>query len=143
RLLLAHPRLRPSGGGNLVGAWALEALAPDYEVSVATLEPVSCEALNLHFGTHLDPSQFSIHLAPKSYDSFIRSMPTPAALMDICLTMRWAQELDREHPYDVLFSTHNEMDFHRRGIQYVHYPWQHMPRPEHEMRWYHNIPTFL
>ena len=57
--------------------------------------------------------------------------------------MRWAQDLDRREHYDVLFSTQDEADFHRRGIQYVHYPWLLLPRPEPELSWYHRVPGTL
>ena len=39
--------------------------------------------------------------------------------------------------FDVLFGVHNETDYGRRGIQYVHYPTYLRPRPEVDLRWYH------
>lgn len=143
RVLIAHPRVVPSGGGDAVAAWALQALRDDFEVSLATLVPVDYAGLNQRFGTSLRAGDFQVHLAPPRYARFLRSVPTPGALLEICLTMRLAQNLDRENRYDVLLSTNNEFDFGRRGIQYVHYPWVYLPRPEIEMRWYHFIPGLL
>jgi len=121
----------------------IQALADEYEISVATLEPVDIEALNLHFGTRLNPGDFEVHLAPRLYNALVDYLPTPGALLEHCLTMRWAQELDRKYHFDILFSTANEADFHRKGMQYVHYPWLYLPRPEQELRPYHRIPGFL
>ena len=39
--------------------------------------------------------------------------------------------------FDVVFGMHNETDFGRRGIQYVHYPTYLRPRPKVDLRWYH------
>lgn len=143
RVLIAHPWLRPSGGGNLVAAWTLEALRTDYEVSLAALGPVDYRKVNRNFGTCLRDGDFTVHVVPRLHQTILRNMPTPGALLDMCLTMRWAQDLDRRVHYDVLFSTQNEVDFQRRGIQYVHYPWFYLPRPEAELRWYHRVPGTL
>lgn len=142
-VLIVHPRVRPAGGGNLVAAWILQALRKDFEVSLATLEPVDYLAVNRSFGTCLRHGDFEVHLAPARYRRILRYFPTPGALLEICLTMRWAQDLDRRRPYDVLFGTENEADFHRRGIQYVHYPCIYLPRPPQELRWFHRIPGTL
>ena len=143
RVLVAHPRVTGSGGGNAVAAWTLQALREQCDVSLATLQPVDCEALNRAWGTSLRESDFRVHVAPASYRRLLRSIPTPSALLEICLTMRLAQSLDRRERYDVLFGTENEIDFGRRGINYVHHPWVYLPRPRADMRWYHYIPGTL
>ena len=112
-------------------------------MSLATMKPVNFAALNLSFGTDLRDGDCELFVAPRSYQETWRRMPTKSALLEICLNMRWAQELDRSEHYDVLFSTSNEYDFHRRGIQYVHYPWSYLPRPKIEMSWYHRLPSTL
>jgi glycosyltransferase involved in cell wall biosynthesis len=143
RVLIVHPRVRASGGGNVVAAWALEALRASCDLSLATLEPVDCAALNRNFGTSLRDSDFTVHVAPPRYRLLLRAMPTQGALLEGCLTMRLAQNLDRRAPYDLLFGTQNEADFGRRGMQYVHHPWIYLPRPEHEMSWFHYLPGVL
>jgi len=133
----------PSGGSNAVAAWTLQALRDDLDLSLATLAPVDCAGLNLSFGTALREEDFQVRVAPRGLQKMSSRLPTRGALVDLCLTMRWAQELDRQNRYDALFSTENEMDFHRRGIQYIHHPWLYLPRPDAEMHWYHRIPGTL
>jgi glycosyltransferase involved in cell wall biosynthesis len=143
RVLIAHPYVYASGGGNAVAAWAIEALSHEFDLTLATLGPVDYEAVNRSFGTSLRQDEFTVEVAPASYRRLIKALPTPGALLECCLTMRWAQQLDRRRRFDVLFSTQNEADFGRRGLQYVHYPWVYLPRPEIEMRWFHRIPGML
>jgi glycosyltransferase involved in cell wall biosynthesis len=126
-----------------VAAWALQALREDFDVSLATLESLDYEALNRSWGTSLRPGDVRVHIAPPRYQMLLRCFPTPGALLESCLNMRLARHLDRVDRFDVLFSTQNEADFGRRGLQYIHYPWLYTPRPKHEMRWYHYIPGVL
>lgn len=142
-VLIAHPYLYPSGGGNSVAAWAVEALRDDYDVTLAVLGPLDCEALNRSFGTSLRPKDFTVRIAPPSLRALLRCFPTPGALLQQCVTMRWAQTLDRKQRFDALLSTQNEADLGRAGLQYVHYPWAYLPRPDIEMRWYHHLPGML
>ena len=143
RVLISHPRLRSAGGSNAVTAWALQTLRNDFEVTLATLGPVNHPAVNRSFGTCLGERDFEVRVAPESHQRLLQRMPTSGALLTLGLTMRWAQDLDRRGRYDVLFSTENEADFHRRGIQYVHYPWLSLPRPDAELLWFHRIPGLL
>lgn len=143
RVLIAHPYVRPSGGGNSVAAWALEALRDEFDVTLATLGPVDCDAVNRNFGTSLRTEQFRLRVAPTHWLGMIRCVPTAGALLEQCVTMRWAQDLDRENGFDAMMSTQNEADFRRVGLQYVHFPWAYLPRPDQELRWFHRIPGFL
>ena len=143
RVLIAHPYLRPSGGGNAVAAWAIEALRHHYSVHLATLAPVDCATVNESFGTSLIPNDFELHLPPVSYRCLLQFFPFPGALLELNLTNRWARQVDRRHRFDVVLSTQNEMDFGRHGLQYVHYPWLYLPRPADEIRWYHHAPGAL
>jgi glycosyltransferase involved in cell wall biosynthesis len=143
RVLVAHPYIGIVGGGNVVAAWALQALREEFEVILATLGPVDCPALNRNFGTSLRESDFDLRIAPGRYRSLLRVVPTQGALMELAVTARWARALAAQERADVLLSTHNEMDFGRPGLQYVHYPWAYLPRPDIEMQWFHRIPGFL
>jgi glycosyltransferase involved in cell wall biosynthesis len=142
-LLVSHPYIGIVGGGNVVAAWALQALREEFEVILATLGPVDCPALNRNFGTSLRESDFDLRIAPGRYRSLLRMVPTQGALMEIAVTTRWARALAAQERADVLLSTHNEMDFGRPGLQYVHYPWSYFPRPDIEMQWFHHIPGVL
>jgi glycosyltransferase involved in cell wall biosynthesis len=143
RVLIAQCFVDPVGGGNAVAAWALEALRETCDVTLAAFQPVDYAAVNESFGTSLREGDFTVQLAPPAYSRAVRWMPTSAALLEICLIARFAQDLDRLHRYDLVFSTQNEIDFHRRGLQYVHYPTMYLPRPEIELSWFHRIPGFL
>ncbi len=112
-------------------------------MTLATLTVPDVAAVNRTFGTSLRAEDFQVFPAPPRYGTLRRAMRTQGALLDICLTMRLAQNVDREQHFDLLFSTENEADFGRRGISYVHFPWVYLPRPEVEMRWFHRIPGVL
>ena len=143
QVLVAHPYVQPWGGDNLVAAWALQALREEFEVTLATLGPIDCAALNRNFGTSLTDGDFTLRIAPAGYRLALRCLPTRGALVQMSALMRWARALDAVSRFDVLLSTQNEADFGRPGIQYVHYPWVYLPRPDAEMRWYHQIPGVL
>ena len=144
RVLVVHPRVTAAGGGgNGVAAWVLEALRESCDLSLATLQPIDYAAVNRSFGTSLREGDFTVHVAPPSYQRLLNILPTPGALLEVCLTVRLAQNLDRREHYDLLFGTQNEAAFGRRGMHYVHHPWVYLPRPEHELRWFHHIPGFL
>jgi glycosyltransferase involved in cell wall biosynthesis len=140
RVLIAHPYLAPAGGGNAVAAWALQALRDEFAVTLATLAPVDLAAVNRSFGTALAAGDFAIALAPRRYRGLLAAVRTPGALLACQLTVRWAQNLDRAHAFDVLLSTHNEVDFGRRGIQYVNLPGAYLPGNEGRRRWSHRVP---
>lgn len=143
RVLIAHPYVYPSGGGNSVAAWTLQALREEFDLTLGTLGPVDYDAVNRSFGTSLRPDDFRIRLAPAGWRFIVRHTPTPGALLEQSATVRWAQNLDRARRFDVLMSTQNEADFGRAGLQYVHYPWTYLPRPDSELRWFHRIPGVL
>jgi len=95
RVMVAQPYLGASGGCNVVAAWALQALRQDFQVTLATLGPVDHEAVNRSFGTTLRQGDFAIRIAPRGYLALSRTVPTQGALMEICVTARWARELIR------------------------------------------------
>lgn len=142
RVLIVHSHVHSQGGGNLMAAWALQALCGEYDVSLATLWPFDYSAVNRNFGTSLKESDFTLHVAPAAFQRF-RWMPTRGAQLERSLVARFAQDLDRNRHFDILFSTHNEVDFHRCGLQYIHYPAAYLPRPQNEMRWFHKLPGVL
>ncbi|HEV3076729.1 MAG TPA: glycosyltransferase [Thermoanaerobaculia bacterium] len=140
RVLIAHPCLAPAGGANAVAAWALQALREEFAVALATLGPVDLAAVNRSFGTDLGAADFTTFLAPRRYRRLIGAVRAPGALLECQLTVRLARRLDREHRFDVLLSTHNEVDFGRRGIQYVNLPGTYLPGRESRRRWSHRVP---
>ena len=140
RVLIAHPYVTATGGANAVAAWALQALRGECQVSLATLSPIDYAAVNRSFGTSLKQGDVAVFLAPARYHQLLRVVRTPGALLEHQLTVRLARNIDRKLRFDVLLSTHNEVDFGRRGIQYVNLPGAYLPRPDQEVRWSHRIP---
>jgi glycosyltransferase involved in cell wall biosynthesis len=137
RVLLVHPRIVASGGGQSVAAWTLQALRETTELSLLTWVPVDYEGVNRLFGTSLKPGDFRVYRTPSWPSRFMDSLPTSVELLKLFLMQRWCRKLDAAERFDVLIGTNNEIDFGRRGIQYVHFPWSYLPRPEVDRRWYH------
>ena len=129
-VLVVHPYVAATGGANAVAAWALQALREEFAVALATLGPVDLAAVNRSFGTSLRAGDFVTFLAPRRYRRLIGAMRAPGGLLECQLTVRLARNLDRERRFDVLLSTHNEVDFGRRGIQYVNLPGAYRPGDE-------------
>lgn len=141
RILLVQPSMQPPGGGNGVAAWMLQALADRHHVTVLTWRPIEVEPINRFFGTSLSPSQFASIVVPASWKLVPDHIPVPAALLRSSVLMRYTRRIVDD--YDVIVGVHNETDYGRRGIQYVHYPTYLRPRPEVDMRWYHHSRLLL
>ena len=135
RVLLVQPSMQPPGGGNGVAAWVLQALVPEHRVTVLSWRPVEIEPINSFFGTNLERSDFDSIEVPRSWRVVADHLPTPSTLVKLSLLMRYTRRVSAG--FDVVFGVHNETDFGRRGIQYVHYPTYLRPRPKVDLRWYH------
>jgi len=116
RVLLVQPSLQPPGGGNGVAAWVLQALIPEYEVTVLSWTRVEVGPINRFFGTHLAPGDFRTTLVPRHWARIPDRLPVPATLMKLALIMRYTRRVSEG--FDVIFGVYNETDYGRRGIQY-------------------------
>jgi glycosyltransferase involved in cell wall biosynthesis len=141
RVLLVQPSMQPPGGGNGVAAWMLQALVAAHRVTVLSWRPVDVDPINRFFGTSLRPSDFDTMGVPRSWTWGPDHLPVPAALLRSALLMRYTRRVS--DPFDVIIGAHNETDYGRRGIQYVHYPTYLRPRPEVDYRWYHRASPAL
>jgi glycosyltransferase involved in cell wall biosynthesis len=141
RVLLVQPSMQPPGGGNGVAAWMLHALAREHRVTVLSWRPVEIESINRFFGTDLRRGQFDTVVLPRRWTFLPDRLPIPAALVRLGLLMRYTRRIS--DAFDVIVGVHNEADFGRRGIQYVHYPTYFRPRPAVDLRWYHGSKTLL
>ncbi len=74
RVLVAHPRVTGAGGGNGVAAWALQALCADFDVSLATLQPLDHDDINRAWGTSLRAGDVRVHVVPARYARLLRCM---------------------------------------------------------------------
>jgi glycosyltransferase involved in cell wall biosynthesis len=131
-----------AGAGAAVTAWMIEALRDAYDVSLLTWAPVAIGALNDYCGTSLRPGDVKLHQMPAWMQRGIA--PQRFLLLRQSLLMRRCRRMVDE--YDVVIGIDNEMDFGRRGIQYIHYPSSHDPRinasvassvEPFNVRWYH------
>lgn len=121
RLLHVAANLNPPGGGQCVGAWTLQALQRDWDVTLLCARTPDFAALNRHFGTQLDPRDFDVVRAPLPIRHIHRFDPDPYSFQPAAWLMRMCRRLGRD--FDVVVSTDNEFDFGRPGIQYIHYPY--------------------
>jgi glycosyltransferase involved in cell wall biosynthesis len=120
-----------------VAAWALQALAREYDVTLLSWTPPDVEPVNVAFGTTLSDDDFTA-AAPASWQRRILDpSPIPLALFTSNLLLRRARALLATDRYDVVVCTMNEISVGRRAIQYIHYPWALEPRPDVDLRWYH------
>jgi UDP-N-acetylglucosamine--N-acetylmuramyl-(pentapeptide) pyrophosphoryl-undecaprenol N-acetylglucosamine transferase len=138
RVLLVQPSLQPPGGGNSVAVWMVEALKHQVELTILTFGEIDLAAINRYYGTALAAADFHSLRVPALGRALVAAMPTPATHFARCVLLRYAKRL--YHDYDVIVTANNEANFGRRGIQYIHYPWWHFPRPEVDLRWFHVWP---
>lgn len=141
RVLLVQPSLQPPGGGSGVASWVLQALVPEHRVTVLSWRPVEVGPINRFFGTHLQQSDFDTIVVPRHWTLLPDLLPTPATLVKLALLMRYTRKVSAG--FDVIFGVHNETDYGRRGIQYIHYPSYLRPRPAADFRWYHQPKSAL
>jgi hypothetical protein len=134
------PSLQPPGGGNGVTAWFLQALAPQHHATMLSWWPVDVAPIDRFFGTALRGAAFGLTVPP-SWVAMLDRLPIPASLLRISLLMRFTRSVSSR--YDVVLGVHNEANFGRRGIQYVHYPTYLRPRLRVDMRWYHQSRRLL
>jgi glycosyltransferase involved in cell wall biosynthesis len=135
RILFVQPSFQPPGGGNSVAAWMLQSLVAEHDVTVLTWEPLRLDAVNRFYGTALrrdDVRAEAVHpLARRAIEAF----PTSMALMRTAVLSSAARR--RAAAFDLTVTAHNEAEFGRPNIQYIHYPGYRRPRPLTDVRWYH------
>src|SRR5262249_49770708 len=136
RILLVQPSLDPPGGGNLVAAWMLQALRDEHALSLLTWRAPDLAACNRHYGTSLHDGDFALHCVPPLARLVGRLSPTSLSLLKDAYLARRARGV--VPPHDLAMTCNNELDFGRRGIQYIHYPRLTMERPAIDLRWYHS-----
>ncbi len=121
KLLFCSVNLNPPGGGQCVGAWALQGLRQDWDVTVLCARRPNFAALNRHFGTSLEERDFRFVQIPWLVRHSHRIDPDQHSFQRAAWLMRKARQTGGE--FDVTMAVDNEMDFGRPGIQYVHYPY--------------------
>lgn len=116
KIAIVHPKFS-FGGGEAVTLWTIEALKNLFSVYLITTSKIDLSILNNFYGTNLKEGDFSIVNLP--IPNFMVSADKFFLLKDH-LTMRYCKK--HRNDFDLFFSTFNEMDFGKRGIQYIHFP---------------------
>jgi glycosyltransferase involved in cell wall biosynthesis len=135
RVLLVQRALAPPGGAAGVAAWMVEALKPDHAVTLLAWRRPDLDALNRFFGTTIGPADLALVRPSPAWRALIEAIPAPTYLLRTAVLLRLAKRRARD--FDVLLTGDNEADFGPRGVQYINYPWDLLPRPPLETRWYH------
>jgi len=124
RACVVHQSLHDHvGGAASVTAWALQALSRDFEVVLATPDPiVDFTNLDETYGTSL--SKASVGLQTLAIPEWMRRLP-PGQLKSLRLAAAFRRaDLGQQGP-DVVFNTANEMSFDGVSVNYVHCPIRH------------------
>lgn len=112
-----------ASGASAVAAWTMEALINDYQVSLLTWRLPDFEGINRILGTSLSSSIITVYSINPVLRKIIDLDPDPESFQKLAYLMRVCKKISRD--YDVIISADNELDFGRRGILYLHYPYLH------------------
>lgn len=142
RVLFLQPSLQPPGGGNAVAVCALEALAEGFEVTVAALRRIDFEEIQRDYAIDLTRDQFQVIRPARLFTRLLRLTRMRGALMERYLLLRFVRKVAGD--FDVVVSFNNEIDAGEvPTVQYVHYPWGLLPRPDADLRPVHRVPGVL
>ncbi len=140
-MLLLQPSLLPRGGGNGVAVWMVEALKEDHDLTLLGWNAVDFARINGYYGTALRPGDLEIRRVPRWPERLRRLLGIRGALLQRHLMLRWGRTLAPR--FDLTLSVNGEVDVGVRAIQYVHFPWGFLPRPDSDLQWVHRIPGAL
>lgn len=141
KLLLVQPSIQPPGGGNGVAAWMVEVLKTHYELHLLTLEPVDLKSVNRFFGTALVPGEFACLQPGRRVRAILRRLPVPGGLLKSLILA--AEARGRAADYDLVITANNESDLGSPGVNYIHFPRYHFPRPRVDLNWYNSWSPLL
>ncbi len=136
---VVHPGFGPRGGGELVGAWVMQALASEGEVTLVTEKRVDWRAIDAAFGTELASHwpKLAVKLLPLRDRALLRILPGRGHRIRRALLERFARAIAVQDGIERWISTCDEMRLPYPGAQYVHWPrspqrterilWQRIP----------------
>jgi glycosyltransferase involved in cell wall biosynthesis len=116
KIAIVHPEWS-WGGGEAVSAWIVEGLKEQYDITIITSNNLLINKVNSFYGTQLSPEDIKIFHPP--LPRLLRES-RGLWLFKQHLTMRYCKSVAAN--FNLLFSTFNEMDFGRAGVQYIHFP---------------------
>jgi glycosyltransferase involved in cell wall biosynthesis len=98
---------------------------------------VDLDEINRFYGTSIGRADLETLAPPAALRRLVDLVPAPLSLLKSAIILRMSKRLAAR--WDVVVCANNEADFERRGIQYVHFPWNFRPRPAVDLRWYHRV----
>jgi len=111
KIAILHPNFG-WGGAESVCVWVISALKDKFEIDlIVTEKNVTIHKINKFYETNFSEHDFNI------INIFF---PIRGYLLQSHLTQRYLKNNIKK--YDFAISTNNEMDFGKKGIQYIHYP---------------------
>ena len=118
--LLFVQREQPRGGAAAVAAWMMQALIPDYDITLLSWRRPDLRALDLFFGTSLHATELKVITISPWVRRIVELDPDPGSIQDWCVLLRRCKQIRRQ--YDLVLSAEMEADFGAPGIQYIHFP---------------------
>jgi glycosyltransferase involved in cell wall biosynthesis len=112
----------------------LEYLVPRYQVTLLSLHPFDARETDRYYGTSLSGHPLENLVYGDRIMAWLDRLPLPTSLLRLHLMMRGARRL-ANGPYDLVMSAYDEQDFGRPCLEYIHYPWNHYPRPDAPPSW--------
>lgn len=140
RILFVQPSVNPPGGDRGVVAWMLEWLAAHHEVTLLTTDEFIPKKTDAYYGTNLQNYSIKNILYKNLFLDLLRALPASTHLLQLHLLMRHARFRARDG-YDLVCSAFGEQHVGVPCVEYVHYPWGNLPRPDAPPSWNEN--TFL
>lgn len=120
RVLVVHPQFRFLGGAELVAIHVLRwlLLQKNINITLLTLRPVNFSRVHRFTNVTLPWEKLTIRIA--NCPSILRYARGRFELLKLSFLHRAARNQCAK--FDLCISTYNEMDFGKRGVQYVHHP---------------------
>ena len=122
---MVYPSSQMQGGGEVVAAWMVQALATEHALSILAWEQLHLEDINRGCGTSLKATDYALIKPDALARGFGRVIGVLGADAYRAHRYSWLMRLAREaaRHHDLLMTPLNEADLGGGGIQYVHEPW--------------------
>lgn len=119
-VLVVHPQFDVIGGAEVVAAQMLRWLLTkkNLVVNLLTLKAFPREQIVHSTGISIPTDRLTVTLAP--CPAIVRNSVGRFELLKLAFLHRAARSLSVQ--FDLCISTYNEIDFGRKGIQYIHHP---------------------
>jgi glycosyltransferase involved in cell wall biosynthesis len=120
KVLIVHPFLNVLGGAELVGLRIIAFVLERYNTSVTVLtyKGFDVKKISEYFG--LDKYSGRLQFRSVNPPVLFQSASGRFFAMKIAFLHRLAKKICKN--YDICISTYNEIDFGRKGLQYIHHP---------------------